>query len=79
MNVATPQLEPDIAQPIKLRSLSAEAAFLQDRLARVFQPLGITKQGAQILAGLDAPRRPQEGVPWVHFTLDGTPGAVQVP
>lgn len=80
MNVAPFMLSEGVqSRPIELRKVAAQPAALQTALAHVTQPFSVTAGGAQILAGLDAPRAPQSDVPWLHFTLDGAPGAVQLP
>ena len=64
--------------PLRLRKLDTEAAQLQNALARVFEPLRISAEGAQILVGLDAPRRPTPDNPWLCLTINGASAAIQV-
>lgn len=66
-------------QPLKLRSISAHIAALQNQLARVIEPVAITAEKAQIFAALDAPRQAVADAPWLSFELNGGTGAVQLP
>lgn len=64
---------------LALRKVGLREALAQTRLSRVIDPLLLQAQGVQIMIGLDAPRPAVNGLPWLHFTLDGNPGAVQLP
>ncbi|MEO0829833.1 MAG: FliM/FliN family flagellar motor switch protein, partial [Pseudomonadota bacterium] len=64
---------------LALRKLTPLAARYQSRLSRVIEPLPITEGGAKLMVGLDAPRQPADGVPWLQVTLDGAPAAIQIP
>ena len=66
-------------KPILLRQIGRDLAAAQTALSAVIDPLVLTAGGAQILVGFDAPRPPVATLPWLHFTLDGAPGAMQLP
>ncbi|MEM9341896.1 MAG: FliM/FliN family flagellar motor switch protein [Pseudomonadota bacterium] len=65
-------------KPLRLRQVTADAARLQSALSKVIEPLLISTGGASVFAALDAPRPPAPETPWLGFTIDGAPAAIQL-
>lgn len=68
-----------VADALKLRRLDPRHAAAQSALSKVIDPLMVSSNNAQLLVALDAPRRAHVALPWLSFTIDGAPGALQLP
>lgn len=71
--------DPRAESALVLRRIDPIHGVAQTLLSHVIDPVFVSRNGVQIFAALDAPRAVAVNCPWLHLTLDGLPGAVQLP